>query len=83
MDSGQLRYFIAVAAARFQKKNGWRGVSGEGIMSAIGIDSGLDLAAARSGADEISLRLKSLPASSCLCAVVLLRRLGGDGGVRS
>ena len=46
-------------------------------MSAIGIDSGLDLAAARGGADEISLRLESLPASSYLWRLVILLSLGG------
>src|SRR5258708_6969581 len=40
--------------------------TGEDIMSAIGIDAGLDLAASRGGADEISRRLESLPASSYL-----------------
>jgi MFS transporter, putative metabolite:H+ symporter len=46
-------------------------------MSAIGIDSGLDLAAARGGPDEISRRLESLPASSYLWRLVLLLSLGG------
>ena len=46
-------------------------------MSAIGIDSGLDLAAARGGPDEISRRLESLPASSYLWRLVILLSLGG------
>jgi putative MFS transporter len=47
------------------------------IMSAIGIDTGLDLAAARGGPDEISRRLESLPASSYLWRLVILLSLGG------
>ncbi|MGA7996319.1 MAG: MFS transporter [Bradyrhizobium sp.] len=46
-------------------------------MSAVGIDSGIDLAAARSGADEISRRLESLPASSYVWRLVILLSLGG------
>jgi len=46
-------------------------------MSAIGIDTGLDLAAARGGPDEISRRLESLPASSYLWRLVILLSLGG------
>jgi MFS transporter, putative metabolite:H+ symporter len=47
-------------------------------MSAIGIDTGLDLAAAaRGGPDEISRRLESLPASSHLWRLVILLSLGG------
>src|SRR6266568_6305126 len=47
-------------------------------MSAIGIDTGLDLAAAaRCGPDEISRRLESLPASSYLWRLVILLSLGG------
>jgi len=46
-------------------------------MSAVGIDSGIDLAAARGGADEISRRLESLPASSYLWRLVVLLSLGG------
>jgi putative MFS transporter len=46
-------------------------------MSAIGIDAGLDLAAARGGPDEISRRLESLPASSYLWRLVILLSLGG------
>jgi MFS transporter, putative metabolite:H+ symporter len=46
-------------------------------MSAVGIDSGIDLAAARGGADEISRRLESLPASSYLWRLVILLSLGG------
>jgi putative MFS transporter len=55
-----------------QKRN-----SGEGIMSAVGIDSGVDLAAAPGGADEISRRLESLPVSSYLWRLVILLSLGG------
>src|ERR1700739_3520070 len=51
--------------------------AGEEIMSAVGIDSGLDLAAARGGPDEISRRLESLPASSYLWRLVILLSLGG------
>src|SRR5712664_2752787 len=55
-----------------------RGPSGEEAMSAIGIDTGLDLgAAARGGPDEISRRLESLPASSYLWCLVILLSLGG------
>src|SRR3979409_2586255 len=47
-------------------------------MSAIGLDTGLDLAAgARGGPDEISRRLESLPASSYLWRLVILLSLGG------
>jgi putative MFS transporter len=46
-------------------------------MSAIGIDTGLDLATARGGADEISRRLESLPASSYVWRLVILLSLGG------
>jgi putative MFS transporter len=46
-------------------------------MSAIGIDAGLDVAAARNGPDEISRRLESLPASSYLWRLVILLSLGG------
>ena len=46
-------------------------------MSAVGIDTDLDLAAARGGADEISRRLESLPASSYLWRLVILLSLGG------
>jgi putative MFS transporter len=49
----------------------------EGIMSAIGIDAGLDVAPARGGPDEISRRLESLPASSYLWRLVILLSLGG------
>src|SRR3979490_93328 len=55
-----------------------RGPSGEESMSAIGIDTGLDVAAAaRGGPDEISRRLESLPASSYLWRLVILLSLGG------
>ena len=46
-------------------------------MSAVGIDTGLDLAAARGGPDEVSRRLESLPASSYLWRLVILLSLGG------
>src|SRR5712672_3913657 len=47
-------------------------------MSAIGIDTGLDLAAAaRGGPDEISRRLESLPTSFYLWRLVILLSLGG------
>jgi MFS transporter, putative metabolite:H+ symporter len=46
-------------------------------MSAIGVDTGLDVAAARSGPDEISRRLESLPASSYTWRLVILLSLGG------
>src|SRR3954451_12213209 len=42
-----------------------------------GIDSGVDLAAPLGGADEISRRLESLPASSYLWRLVILLSLGG------
>jgi MFS transporter, putative metabolite:H+ symporter len=46
-------------------------------MSAVGIDSGIDLATARGGADEISRRLESLPGSAYLWRLVILLSLGG------
>lgn len=46
-------------------------------MSAISIDAGLDSATARGGADDISRRLESLPASSYLWRLVILLSLGG------
>jgi len=46
-------------------------------MTALGIDSELDLASARGGADEISRRLESLPASAYLWRLVILLSLGG------
>ncbi len=46
-------------------------------MSAVSIDSELDLASARGGADEISRRLESLPASAYLWRLVILLSLGG------
>jgi MFS transporter, putative metabolite:H+ symporter len=46
-------------------------------MSAVSIDSGLDLAAAGGGADEISRRLENLPASSYVWRLVILLSLGG------
>jgi putative MFS transporter len=49
----------------------------EEIMTALGIDSELDLAASRGGADEISRRLEGLPASAYLWRLVILLSLGG------
>jgi putative MFS transporter len=46
-------------------------------MSAISIDTGLDLAAAPGGADEIARRLENLPISSYLWRLVILLSLGG------
>ncbi len=46
-------------------------------MSAIGIDAGVDVAATRSRAGEISRRLESLPASAYLWRLVILLSLGG------
>jgi len=46
-------------------------------MSAVGIDTGLDVAAARGAPDEISRRLESQPASSYLWRLVILLSLGG------
>jgi putative MFS transporter len=46
-------------------------------MSATDIEGGFDLAATRGGADEISQRLESLPASSYLWRLVILLSLGG------
>jgi putative MFS transporter len=49
----------------------------EEIMTALGIDSELDLAARRGGADEISRRLEGLPASAYVWRLVILLSLGG------
>ncbi len=46
-------------------------------MSALEIDAGTGLAATRGGADEISQRLESLPASSYVWRLVILLSLGG------
>jgi putative MFS transporter len=46
-------------------------------MSAVSIETGLDLAGDRAGADEISRRLESLPASSYVWRLVILLSLGG------
>src|SRR5712671_1316176 len=46
-------------------------------MSAVGVDTGIDLAAAASGPNEISRRLESLPASAYLWRLVILLSLGG------
>src|SRR5271165_3222750 len=50
---------------------------GEDIMSAVGIDTNVDFAAAASGPNEISRRLESLPASPYLWRLVILLSLGG------
>jgi putative MFS transporter len=50
---------------------------GEDNMSAAELDAGADLAAAGGGADEISRRLESLPASSYVWRLVILLSLGG------
>jgi MFS transporter, putative metabolite:H+ symporter len=50
---------------------------GEGIMSAVSMDAKADLVAAAGGADEISARLESLPASSYAWRLVILLSLGG------
>jgi MFS transporter, putative metabolite:H+ symporter len=52
-------------------------ITGEEIMSAIGLDADIDLAAARGGADEISRRLESLAASAYVWRLVILLSLGG------
>ncbi len=46
-------------------------------MSVVGVDTGFDLAAPRGGADEISHRIESLPASSYVWRLVILLSLGG------
>ncbi len=46
-------------------------------MSVVGVDTGFDLATSRGGADEISHRLESLPASSYVWRLVILLSLGG------
>src|SRR6266446_10916031 len=46
-------------------------------MSAAEIDAGIGLATGRGGADEISQRLESLPASSYVWRLVILLSLGG------
>jgi putative MFS transporter len=46
-------------------------------MSAVEIDAGTSLAAPAGGADEISKRLESLPASSYVWRLVILLSLGG------
>jgi putative MFS transporter len=46
-------------------------------MSAVSIDTGLDLSAARGGADEIARRLESLPGSSYVWRLVILLSLAG------
>jgi putative MFS transporter len=49
----------------------------EETMSVVGVDTGFDLAAPRGGADEISHRIESLPASSYVWRLVILLSLGG------
>jgi MFS transporter, putative metabolite:H+ symporter len=46
-------------------------------MNAVGIDTGLELAASSGRPDEIARRLESLPASSYLWQLVILLSLGG------
>jgi MFS transporter, putative metabolite:H+ symporter len=46
-------------------------------MSAVGVDTGLELSTASGGPSEISRRLESLPASSYLWRLVILLSLGG------
>src|SRR3978361_1962139 len=46
-------------------------------MSAVGIDTGIDIAPTRGGSDEISQLLESLPASPYLWRLVILLSLGG------
>jgi putative MFS transporter len=46
-------------------------------MSAVGIDSSLNFTDTSGGADDISLRLEALPASSYLWRLVILLSLGG------
>src|ERR1700676_1306026 len=46
-------------------------------MSAVELDAGAELAATGGGADEISRRLESLPASSYVWRLVILLSLGG------
>jgi putative MFS transporter len=48
-----------------------------GIMSAVGIDRGIDLAATPATPDDIARRLESLPASSYVWRLVILLSLGG------
>src|SRR5437667_1362833 len=50
---------------------------GRNTMSAVGVDTGIDFAAAASGPNEISRRLESLPASAYLWRLVILLSLGG------
>src|ERR1700690_4509307 len=59
-------------ASRARKEN-----TGERIMSAVSIDTGSDLAGSSGGADDISQRLESLPASSYVWRLVILLSLGG------
>jgi MFS transporter, putative metabolite:H+ symporter len=54
-----------------------RGLSMGGNMSVVGVETGFDLAAPRSSADEISHRIESLPASSYVWCLVILLSLGG------
>jgi MFS transporter, putative metabolite:H+ symporter len=50
---------------------------GEELMSAVGIDTGLDRAALHGGPDEISRRLESLPISPYVWRLVIVLSLGG------
>src|SRR4051794_439173 len=50
----------------------------EGVMmSAVGIETGLNPAVSRDGADEVSERLENAPASTYLWRLVILLSLGG------
>src|SRR5581483_2650853 len=59
------------------QKNQREARAGEDIMSAVGIDSSVNLAPTTSGPSEISRRLESLPASPYLWRLVILLSLGG------
>src|SRR5437660_4800317 len=60
-----------------QKARDTRVSQGETTMSAVGIDTSFDLAAAGGGPNEISRRLESLSASPYLWRLVVLLSLGG------
>ena len=47
------------------------------MMSAVGIETGLNPAVSRDGADEVSERLENVPASAYLWRLVILLSLGG------
>src|SRR3954469_5889808 len=48
-----------------------------GMMSAVGIETRLNPAVSRDGADEVSERLENAPASAYLWRLVILLSLGG------